>query len=74
METVLAGRNDGSLELQDGFVAQTCSVRHIASRAADGGYKPFIRIQDEGELVDQAGHGYRSLASDTSHASRQSGQ
>ena len=74
METVLAGGNDGSLELQDRFVAQTCGIRHIASRSTDSGYEPLIRIQDQGELMRQAGHGYRLLASDTSHASRQSGQ
>jgi hypothetical protein len=74
METVLASSDDGSLELQDHLVAQSRCIRHIAGRTAYSGYEPFVWIQQEGELVGQAGHGYRLLASETSHASRQSGQ
>jgi len=73
-EAVFASGDDGSLELQDHFVAQTRGVRQIAGRAADSGGEPFVRINPERNLKRQAGHDYSLLASATSHASRQSGQ
>ena len=74
LEAVLARGDDGALELQDGFGAQTGGVSEIARNAADSGDQAIVRVQEQLNLVRQARHGYRSLASATSHASRQSGQ
>jgi len=57
MKTMLTGGNDGSLKLEDRFVAQTRGVRQIASGAPDGGNKPFVRIHANRNLVREVGHG-----------------
>jgi len=77
MKTVTAGRDDGSLKLQDDLVGETCGVSKIASSTSDSSNEAIIGIQAHGNLMGSFGHGYPvrfSLASATSHASRQSGQ
>jgi hypothetical protein len=74
VEAVLASRDNRRCKLQNHFIAEPCRISQIAGCTADGSNKPVIGIHAHGDLMGKVGHGYRSLASATSHASRQSGQ
>lgn len=77
METMAAGRDDGSLELQNHFIGETRGIGKIAGNTSDSGDETVVGIHAHGNLMGSVGHGYRdelALASATSHASRQSGQ
>ena len=56
VETVLAGGDHGSLELQNGFIAQARRIGEIAGDTADGSDEPFVRIQTQRNLMRKCGH------------------
>jgi len=54
METVPAGGDDGGLELQDGFISQTCGISQVARRATDSGHEAIVGVHAHENLMGQA--------------------
>lgn len=74
MKAMPTGQHYGGLKLQDEFLTQAGGVRQIAGRTADSSDQAVVGIHPHGDLMGSVSHGYRSFASATSQASRQSGQ
>ena len=57
METVFTGRDDGGLELQDGFIAEAGGVGEITGGTTDGSDQTFVGVHQERNLMRQSRHG-----------------
>lgn len=57
METTLAGRDNRSLKLQNGFIAQAGGVGEITSSPADSSDQTVVRVNAQDYLMGKAGHG-----------------
>ena len=73
-EAEFAGGDDGYLELLDVVVGKAGGIGEDAHCTTRGGGQAFVVIEREPKVERVLGHGQRSLARATSHASRQSGQ